>query len=373
MLRRLTVGLGSIAIAIAIAACSSSTTPISVGPTFQSATLYATNASQNAISIYPEGSASGTGPQYQIGGASTTISGPQYLVFNSASDLYVSNYNQTTSAASIIELKALATGNVIPLAGTGTGIVRPRGVAIFTSTGFADALLAVANVNPGAGAGFTNQLVIFDSVTLGTPIETIAGSATGLNAPSGMASDSNGNLYVANLQGASVEGFALPTVTPTPSGSPSPTPTATPTVGPTTSPTALPTATPVNLAPTFTISGAQTGLVTPVSVGLDSSNTLYVADQGSPAAGMAPAIRVYAANPIGAQNVAPIRTIIGAATLLNAPNDVRVDSTGRIYVSDSTSAGAGVINVYAAGATGNVAPVATYTSPGAVIGIALAP
>lgn len=377
MLRRLTVGLGSVAVAIAIAACSSNdTSPISVGPTFPSASLYATNASQNAVSIYPLGSKSGSGPQYQIGGTNTTIAGPQYLAFDAVGDLYISNYSQTTSSAAIVELKALATGNVIPLGRTATGVTQPRGLAIFNQTGFTDQLLAVANVNPSAGAGFTNQLVIYDAVTLGSPLEIIAGSATGLNAPSGMTSDSSGNLYVANLQGASVEGFALPKPSPTPSGSPSPTPspTATPSTGPTATPTGpAPTPTPLNLAPTFTISGSQTQLVVPVSVGLDSSNAIYVADQGNPSGGMAPAIRVYAANPSGIANVAPIRTISGSLTLLNAPSDVRVDSSGLIYVSDSTAAGAGVIDVYPAGANGNIAPVKTYTSPGAVIGIALTP
>ena len=379
MLRRLTVGLGLIAVAITIAACSSNDiNPISVGPTFKTASLYATNASQNAVSIYPAGTKSGSGPQYQIGGSSTTIAGPQYLAFDTLSDLYISNYSQTSGAAAIVELKALATGNVIPLNRTIAGVTQPRGLALFT-TGYPDPLLAVANINPSAGAGLTSQLVIYDAVTLGV-IETLAGPLTGLNGPTGVASDSSNILYIANLQGASVEGFNIaPSPSPSPSGSPvpTPTPTATPTVNPSASPTATPTAVPtfvpVDLAPTFTISGSQTGLVAPVGVSVDSAKSIYVADQGNPGAGMPPAIRVYAANPSGASNVAPIRTIVGSATLLNAPNDVKIDASGLIYVSDSTPAGGGVINVYPANANGNVAPVTTYTSPGAVIGIALVP
>ncbi len=62
-------------------ACSDlgQTSGIDVGPNFPSKTLYATNSNQNAISIYTNGTKSGGGPTYQIGGSSTSLDGPQYL------------------------------------------------------------------------------------------------------------------------------------------------------------------------------------------------------------------------------------------------------------------------------------------------------
>jgi len=384
MLRRLTLGFVSLAAAGAFVACSSNNTnPISVGPNFPTASLYATNTSQNAVSIYLPGAASGSGPSNQIGGSNTQITGPQYIGFDSFGDLYVTNYAQSTGVASIIVIKALATGNVLPINGT-TNVQHPRGIAVFSypTTGSTPSpQLAVSNVNSAAGPGMTSQVMLFNGTILGSPYTVIAGPNTGLNVPSGIAVDSSDKLYVANLQGASVEGFALPTPAPTPatSATPSPTPSPTPTVNPSASPTTspsaspVPTPTPLNLAPTFVISGAATGIVTPTSVALDGSGNIYVSDQGNPALGMPPSILVFSPGLNGSVSPAPVRKIAGSATLLLAPTDVKVDSSGKIYVADSTSSGAGVVYVYAATANGNVAPSATLTSPGAISGLALSP
>jgi hypothetical protein len=72
----------------------------------------------------------------------------------------------------------------------------------------------------------------------------------------------------------------------------------------------------------------------------------------------------------------PIRTIQGCNTKLNAPTDVKVDSAGLTYVADSTTTGAGIIYIYAAGAGGpgnhNVTPT-NYSSPGTVTGLGIVP
>ena len=68
----------------AIVACSSlgQTSGVNVGPNFPSKTLYATNSNQNAISIYTNGTKTGGGPAFEIGGSSTSLNGPQYLAFD---------------------------------------------------------------------------------------------------------------------------------------------------------------------------------------------------------------------------------------------------------------------------------------------------
>jgi hypothetical protein len=379
--------------ALIVSGCSSagSGQPVSVGPNFPSQTLYATNTSQNGVGIYPSGATSG-GPQYQIGGSLTGFTGPQYLAFDSSSNLYVTNYSSSLGTGEVVEIKALATGNVQYYAISSLGPAHPRGIAdfqtkLFGATTATDAL-AIGVVDPTQSLSFASQLQIWQTAVLGS-FNTIAGPATGLNVPSGVAVDSKNNIYVSNLQGASVTVYALPSPSPTPSPSPSPTATptaspsptptpvgATPSPSPTSSPTPtpVPTATPNNYAPVATITGAATGIGQPTGIALDSAGNIYVSDQASticqPTLAKCPAVLVFAAGSNG--NVAP-KAIVGAATLLLAPTDVKVDNTGQIYVADSTSTGAGVIYVFASGATGNVAPKATLTSPGAVLGIGLAP
>jgi len=394
MLRRLPLGfVGVFAAAIAIAACSSSnaTQTISVGPNFPSQSLYAAVVSQNAVSIYATGSPapkSTAGPLYEIGGGSTTIAGPQYLTFDSSSDLWVTNWLASTSAGGILEFKALATGNVLPFQSFSLGAIRPRGIVrfplIFSGTTTSTDILAVAITDPSQPAAFNSGIEFYTaSFISGGPYSLIAGPATGLNVPGGIAVDNvspEPNIYVANMQGASVTEYTLPSASPTasptatPTASPSPTPTPTGATA-TPSPTVAPTATPANIAPVATVVGPSTGINQPTAVAIDGKNYLYVADQNSSVCTPnCPAILIFAPLTAGTNSAAPYKFIAGKSTLLVAPTDVKVDNNGYIYVADEVN-GMGVIYVFApyATASGNVAPIATLNSPGAVIGLGLTP
>ena len=57
---------------------------------------------------------------------------------------------------------------------------------------------------PGAGRGYSVTIYGAGSSGNVAPLETIAGNMTGLNVPEGIALDSSGNIYVANLGGFSV-------------------------------------------------------------------------------------------------------------------------------------------------------------------------
>ena len=98
------------------------------------------------------------------------------------------------------------------------------------------------------------------------------------------------------------------------------------------------------------LAGSNVPLQLPGALAVDSSGKLYVADS------TANAIYAFAAGATG--NSAPIRTISGTATLLHSPMGVSFDSAGHVYVTnlrDSTAP----IEEFAAGANGNVAPIAT--------------
>jgi hypothetical protein len=140
---------------------------------------------------------------------------------------------------------------------------------------------------------------------------------------------------------------------------------------PSPSPTVAPTPTPWNIAPSATISGAASGIGSPTGLAIDAGNNIYVSDQASTICTPAcPAILIFAAGSNGA--AVPIGHISGSNTGLVAPTDVKVDANKNIYVADE-KAGSGVVYVYAAGATGNVAPTATLNATGALIGLGLTP
>jgi hypothetical protein len=104
------------------------------------------------------------------------------------------------------------------------------------------------------------------------------------------------------------------------------------------------------------LSGSATGLEGIGGLVFDPVGELYVASSSGEA------IEVFAPGASG--NVAPIRVLQGPLTGLADPLGVALDSSGRVYVSN---AAANSITVYAPGASGDAAPL--YTIAGADTGL----
>lgn len=375
MLRRLTLGFFLLACAAVAAACSSTTaTPSSggvpgIGPNFVTNTVYTTNTTAQVIEIYTPAPGPSATPQYAIGGSNTSMNGPQYLAFDSQKHLFVTNYNQAAQTSSILEFQTYATGNVLPLAGVPlSSTVRPRGIATLPNSGG----YVVAATQPG---GFLPNLVLVYS-TLGLQ-NTIGGSNTGLNVPTGVAVDSKSNIYVSNNGAPSVTIYALPSPTPTPSTSPSPTPSPTPTpsASPSGSPSPTPTPASNNISPTTTIAGGSTGLAAPLGIALDSNGNLYVADAGG--SGIAPKILIFNGPfAAGLLNLTPSHTIVSQNPAFVNPTDVKVDTTGNVYVVDAGSGpnANSKLLIFPAGTYGTVTPASAITLPnGSATGVGLSP
>ncbi|MGO9060794.1 MAG: hypothetical protein ACLQU2_25945 [Candidatus Binataceae bacterium] len=168
-----------------------------------------------------------------------------------------------------------------------------------------------------------------------------------------------------------------PTHTPTrtPTRSPTLTPTRTPTHTPTRTPTRTPTPTPTiegqilvpnygpnavsifaagahgNVPPAATLSDGIDG---PFSVAVDTKGKAYVVN----GAAIPPSLTVYAAGATG--GAAPLATISGPNTDLDIPANDAVDAAGRVLVANisSSPSTSDSVLIFAAGASGNVAPVA---------------
>lgn len=123
-----------------------------------------------------------------------------------------------------------------------------------------------------------------------------------------------------------------------------------------------------NAPPVAQIAGTKTRLPYPRAVTLDASQNVYVSNY-TPLEKLKN-VDVFAAGAQG--NVAPLRTIAGSATELHAPGALSVDSVGNIYALDQYYAGSGcfdpthgcwAVNVYPTGADGDVAPVRSIRGP----------
>jgi len=202
-----------------------------------------------------------------------------------------------------------------------------------------------------------------DSGTVGAR-DTIAGSNTGLAAPSGIAVDGAGNIYVANpgyptfgvtVYATGVYGNMAPTATITfPGGAPygvaldgggnlyltiNPS-SATPAI--------VVFALTGGATLTATITGGATGLNTPGGIAVGNGN-IYVTNFGGPT------ITVYAtAGLSGTVNLAPTATITSSSLI--GPTGITLDGAGNIYVANTNG---NSITVFAAGANGASTPTAT--------------
>ena len=140
-----------------------------------------------------------------------------------------------------------------------------------------------------------NSVTVYPRTANGNvaPLRTLAGAATGLNGPLGLAVDTvNNELIVTNNNNNSVTVYLL-----TANG---------------------------NVAPLRTLVGAATGLNFPTGLAVDTvNNELIVANSNN-------SITVYGRTANG--NVGPLRTLVGAATGLNGSQGVAVDTVNNELV-----------------------------------------
>lgn len=277
----------------------------------------------NAIKVYYDGNTST--PSLSISGSNTDFLAASQLTLDGNGTLYAATTTNTASSGvchgsadgegTVVGFTAGANGNVSPsieVCGPTTTMEDATGVG-FASNG------AMAVVNYAA-----ESITEFAQSATGNvaPVNTISGINTGLQNGSGLgpgcaAVDSAATVYVSNSFTDNVIEFR--------NGATG------------------------NQSPDVTL----TGFDEPTCVALDQSSALYVADGTPSIAKFAP----------GATSNIPVSRITSSSLPLSL-DALAIDAAGTMY-----AAGYGSANVteYAAGATGNVGPIATINTSGGTV------
>jgi sugar lactone lactonase YvrE len=308
--------------------------------------IYVADFAKNSIFVYAA-NPSGTlneAPLATIAGSNTGLSQPQGIAVDASGRIYVANDVANSGSAGILS----AGGYITVYAANPSGTLNEAPLATITQAvaqtgdvlpGFPSAItldssgrIYLATGDYGAGGGGT--VLVFPANPSGTTTQTPIGTINTVGfAFTGVALDAARRIYTANPYPqanapAEVAVFAA-------------------------NPTGV-----VSGVPVATIVGSNTGEDNPIGISLDASGKVYVANFGDYAPGIS-SITVYAANPTGALNEAPLATIAGSNTALIHPTAVAIDATGKVYVGNAGAS----ITVYAANPSGtlNEAPIATIS------------
>ena len=257
------------------------------------------------------------------GAAATSgeLSGPSGIALDGAHSLYIADqFNQR------IRQVPSSTGNINTIAGTGTAgyagdtkaaisaqLSQPTGVILDSSGNYYIADAANNVIREVTTAGVINTVVGDNALGAGFAGDHGALLAAALSAPSAMAFDSAGNLYIADTGNNRVRkvSFSSNIIT-----------------------TVAGTGTPNYSGDGFPAINAA--LNAPRGLAFDSAGNLYIADSGNHA------IRMVSASTQRISTVAGTGTLgyngdnIPAATAqLNYPRGIALDSAGNIYIADS--------------------------------------
>lgn len=254
-------------------------------------------------------------PAATITGSATTLSGPEHILVDPTNNrLYIANHG--ASSILIYENVSTVNGNVAPsrtISGSSTLLAAPHDLALDRTND----LLYVAD---------GTQILVFQSAsTINGNVPPVHNISMSFAVGGIFLDEPNNRLYVANssgnviqrLEGANAQnGLAVIAAS---------------------------------------ITGAATSLAFPQGLALDSTGRLIVSNTSGKS------ITVYAGAASAIGNVAPAAEITGAATQLNGPGQIVFSPTqnnGELYVADDLTGGVLIFSNMAA-ATGNVAPSRT--------------
>ncbi len=279
----------------------------------------------NYVTAYPIGSAGNAAPI----AVTPDMILPAGIARDGNGRIYVTNPSTNT----VTIYSGDATGNVRPveiIGGSKTRLANPTGIAYWNGNIYVlNSAPAAITVYPSFDLGVIGKTTLVNQA----PSAVIAGPKTKLKQPVALAVDGSGDIYVANQLGGPVvtsDCFTMGAITVYAAGSKG------------------------NVPPTAVISGAATGLGTPVSIAVDSNRNIYVANASADASFIfQPNIRVYPAGSDG--DAQPSAVITDANTGFNGIGSIALDSAQNLYAVEYNTDG-DALTVYPAGSNGNITP-----------------
>lgn len=290
---------------------------------------------ESRVSIYPPKAAGDVLPARTIGGSRTGLAGTSGLALDRGGRIYVTNsevIDRAFEAARLTVHAPGADGNAAPIrviAGPATRMSEPAGVAVAE-----DGTVYVVNRRVFSDDRGSVRVYAGDAAGDAPTLRTLIGPTTRFAGPAAIAVDRGDTLYVVSP--------SLGRVTVHPPGAEG------------------------GAAPVRILEGDAGRLGGATGIALDHLGLLYVAsrDQASGINAYGPdlgSIRVYSAG--ARDNEAPLRTIRGSFTRLNGPGGLVVDRRGNLYVANLWGSGPGSVTVYGPGAQGDVRPRRMIAGP----------
>ena len=303
--------------------------------------LFGLSKSTNAQTVTTLAGSTTSGAADGIG-ASASFKLPTGVATDASGNIYVADkYNHE------IRKIVIATGVVSTIAGSGT-IGHADGAGTTASFNYPNGVATDANGNLYVADASNNEIRKIDIAT--GVVTTLAGSTTAghadgtgatasFNTPTGVATDANGNLYVADQNNYEIRKIVIATGVVT------------------------------TLAGSTTFghadgTGAAASFFFPCGVATDASGNLYVADQLNNEIRKID-IATGAVTTLAGSTTAGHADGTGAAASFNAPGGVAADASGNLYVTDQYNNEIRKIDI----ATGAVTTLAGSTTAGHADGI----